>query len=225
MQRVRLNQHALELNRVQQLPQRLGFAAGIGGVGGLGNRDAQALGIEADLGNECRCARVGFSDGATQRLAVTDQRLEPLRYTRLSRHPLAQQGFKASHVELREQQSEGGIRRFLAEIGAQQRVEDLTVTSSKPLDANQRTLVAQNRQDRHQQHPPLRKADAAAHAAIRQRLEKTDQVASSGGFCREGRQGCSAVPANVTVAAASDPGLPGQTSKSLLKNQAQARMA
>jgi len=35
MQRVRLNQHALELNRVQKLPQRLGFAAGIGGVGGL----------------------------------------------------------------------------------------------------------------------------------------------------------------------------------------------
>ncbi len=66
MQRVRLNQHTLELNRVKQLPQRLVFAAGIGGVGGLGNRDAYALGIEADLGNECRCARVGLSDGATK---------------------------------------------------------------------------------------------------------------------------------------------------------------
>jgi hypothetical protein len=137
MQRVRLNQHALELNRVQQLPQRLGFAAGIGGVGGLGNREAQALGIEADLGNECRCARVGFSDGAPQRLAVTDQRLESLRHTRLSRHPLAKQGFKASHVALRKQQSEGGSRGFLAEIGAQQLVEDLTVTSGKPLDTDQ----------------------------------------------------------------------------------------
>ena len=86
------------------------------------------------------------------------------------------------------------------------------MTSGKPLDADQRTLVAPNRQDRYQKHSPLRKADAAAHAAIRQRLEKTDQVASSGGFSREGRQGCSAVPANVTVAGASDPGLLGQTS-------------
>ena len=185
MQRVRLSQHALELNRVQQLPQRLGFVAGIGGVGGLGNRDAQALGIEADLGNECRCARVGFSDGAPQRLAVTDQRLESLRHTRLSRHPLAQQGFKASHVQLGEQESEGRIRRFLAEIGAQQLVEDLAVTSGKPLDADQRTLVAENCQDRYQQHPPLRKADAAAHAAIGQRLEKADQIASGGRLGRE----------------------------------------
>jgi hypothetical protein len=54
----------------------------------------------------------------------------------------------------------------LAEIGAQQLVEDLAVTSGKPLDANQQSLIAQNRQDRHQQHPPLRKADSAAHAAV-----------------------------------------------------------
>ena len=79
MQRVRLHQNAFQLDCLQQLPQCLGFTACISGVGGLGNRDAQALGIEADLGNECRCARVGFSDGATQRLAVTHQRLESLR--------------------------------------------------------------------------------------------------------------------------------------------------
>jgi hypothetical protein len=109
MQRVRLNQHALELNRLQQLAQRLGSAAGIGGVGTLGNRDAQDLGIEASVGNDYCCARVGFSDGDTQRLAVTGQRLESLSQTRLSRHPLAQAGFKASNVEQREQLSEGGI--------------------------------------------------------------------------------------------------------------------
>lgn len=78
MQRVRLHQHAFQRDGLQQLPQRLGFAAGISGVGGLCNRDAQALGIEADLGNECRCARVAFSDGAPQRLAVTDQGVESL---------------------------------------------------------------------------------------------------------------------------------------------------
>ncbi len=31
-----------------------------------------------------------------------------------------------------------------------------------------------------QQHPPLREADAAAHPAVRQRLEKVDQIACSG---------------------------------------------
>ena len=103
MQRVRLHQNAFQLDCLQQLPQCLGFTACISGVGGLGNRDAQALGIEADLGNEFRCARVGLSDGATQRLAVTHQRLESLRHTRLSRHPLAQHGFKASHIELRKE--------------------------------------------------------------------------------------------------------------------------
>jgi len=86
------------------------------------------------------------------------------------------------------------------------------VSSGKPLDADQRTLVAQNRQDGHQKHPPLREADATAHAAIRQRLEKADQIASGGGFRRKGWQGCSAVPAHDTEAAASDPGLLGQTS-------------
>ena len=55
MQRVRLHQNAFQLDCLQQLPQCLGFTACISGVGGLGNRDAQALGIEADLGNECRC--------------------------------------------------------------------------------------------------------------------------------------------------------------------------
>ncbi len=79
---------------------------------------------------------------------------------------MSKKGFKASHVQLGEQQSEGRIRRFLAKIGAEQLVEDLAVTSGKPLDADQRSLVVQNRQDRDQQHPPLRKADAAAHAAV-----------------------------------------------------------
>jgi hypothetical protein len=113
MQRVRLNEHALQIERLQQVPQCLGFAAGISGVGGLGDRHAQALGVKADLSNECRCARIGFSDRAPQRHAVTHQRVEGISNASLSRHPLAQQGFKASHVQLVEQQSEGRIRRSL----------------------------------------------------------------------------------------------------------------
>ncbi len=185
MQCVRLNQNTLQLDRLQQLPQRLGFAASISRIGGLSDRDTQALGIEAHLGNEFRCARVGFSDGAPQRLAVTHECVEVISDAGLGRHPLAQQGFKASHVQLREQQSEGGIRGFLTEIRAQQLVEHLAMTAGKPLDADQGAFVAEDGQDGDQQHPPLRKSDAAAHAAIRQRLEKADQIPSGGGFGRE----------------------------------------
>jgi hypothetical protein len=90
MQRVRLNQHALELNRLQQLAQRLGSAAGIGGVGTLGNRDAQDLGIEANLGNDYCYVRVGFSAGAPLALAITNR----YRFTRPGSMPWSNPGWQ-----------------------------------------------------------------------------------------------------------------------------------
>ena len=61
--------------------------------------------------------------------------------------------------------------------------------------AHQRTLVAENGEDGDQQHPPLRIADAAAHAAIGQRLEEADQICcSSRGFERECHRGARQFP-------------------------------
>ena len=221
MQRVGLHQHPFKFNCLQQPAQGLDLATGIGGVGGLGNRHTQRLGIEAHLSDETRCAGVVLSDRAPQRLAVTHKGVELFIHTQLGRHPVAQQGFKTSHIQLGQQQPEGGIRGRLSEIGAQQFVERLPVAFGKSLHAHQRALAAQDREDRHQQHPPLRKANAAAHPAIRQRLEKTDQIACSswrgGGL---GGQGSGAVPAQNTVGAGPRPALLGQTSKSLLKNPA-----
>ena len=59
MQRIRLHQQpnsygegcAYELHAVQQLAQRCDLAAGIGGVGALGNGHAEAAGVEACLGD------------------------------------------------------------------------------------------------------------------------------------------------------------------------------
>jgi hypothetical protein len=65
-------------------------------------------------------------------------------------------------------------------VGAEQLVERLAVALGKTLHPEQRTLVAQNGQDRHQQHPPLRVANPTAHAAIGQRLEEADQIRCSG---------------------------------------------
>ena len=47
--------------------------------------------------------------------------------------------------------------------------------------APQSDIVEQDREDRHQQQPPLRETDASAHAAIRQRLEKTVKLLAAAG--------------------------------------------
>jgi hypothetical protein len=77
---------------------------------------------------------------------------------------------------------------------------------------HQRALAAENRQDGHQQHPPLGEADAPAHPAVRQRLEEADQIAccSRGGGL--GSQGSGAAPAQLTVGATAGRDLLGQTS-------------
>ena len=51
MQGVRLHQHPIELNTIQQLAQGLDFPAGISGIGALGDGHAEAVGIEAHLGD------------------------------------------------------------------------------------------------------------------------------------------------------------------------------
>jgi hypothetical protein len=58
------------------------------------------------------------------------------------------------------------------------------MTAGKSLDANQRTLVAQ---DRDHQHPPLRETNATAHTAIGQRLGKLIRLAAEAGSA--GRNG------------------------------------
>jgi hypothetical protein len=87
------------------------------------------------------------------------------------------------------------------------------VALSETLDSHQRTLATRDREDRHQQHPPLGKADPAANPAIGQRLEKADQIAcGSRGGCELSGQESEAVPALSTVGAAPTPELLGQTS-------------
>ena len=51
MQRVGLHEKALELDAIQELTQGCDFTTGIGGVGALGDRHAQAVGIQAHLGD------------------------------------------------------------------------------------------------------------------------------------------------------------------------------
>jgi len=180
MQRVGLYQQAVELDAIQQLAQGRDLASGIGGVGVLGNRNAQRVGVQAHLGDKTRCARSGLIDRTPQGLAVAHQGVDRLGDARLGCHPLLQQGIEAINIELREQQTEGRVRRRVGHMGTEQLVESLAVAFGKTLHPEQRTLVAEDRQDRYQQHPPLRVANPPAQAAIGKRLEKADQIRSSG---------------------------------------------
>ena len=137
MQCVRLNQHTLQFDGLQQLPQGLNLTTSVSGVGGLGNRHAQALGVEAHLSDETCCAGLVLGNGAPYCLAIADQGVELLGHTRLGRHPVTQQAFKARHIQLRQQQAKGGIRRRLAEIRSQQLVERLAVAFGESLHPHQ----------------------------------------------------------------------------------------
>jgi len=62
MQRVSLHQKTLEVHTIEELAQGLDLTAGIGGVGALGDRYAQAVGLETHLSDKSRCSSCGFSD-------------------------------------------------------------------------------------------------------------------------------------------------------------------
>jgi len=131
MQRVRLHQQTVQFDAIQELPQGRDLAAAIGGVGALGDGHAQRVGVEAHLGNETRCAGGVFSDRAPQCLAVANQCVDRIRDAGLGRHPLLEQGLESLHIELSQQQAEGGIRRRLGDMGAEQLVECLPRADSK----------------------------------------------------------------------------------------------
>ncbi len=57
----------------------------------------------------------------------------------------------------------------------------LEVALGESLHPDQRALTAEDREDGHQQHPPLGEANAAPHPAIRQRLEEADEIACKAG--------------------------------------------
>ena len=59
--------HAVDRRGAVTVEERKRLAAGIGGVGGLGDRHTQRLGVQAHLANETRCASCGLVDRAAQR--------------------------------------------------------------------------------------------------------------------------------------------------------------
>ena len=130
---------------------------------------------------------------------------------KLSCHPLLQQVFKALQIKLSQQQPERRVRRRAGDMGAEQLDEGVAMSLGESLHPHQRTLLGQDGQDRHQQHPPLQKQHHMAHAAVDQRLEKADQVGCSR-LVERHSQRRKARPGKQTATADSRPRLLGQAS-------------
>ena len=137
MQCVRLNQQPLELRAIQQLAQRRDLTTGIGGVGALGNGQAQTVGVEAHLGDQTHYAGGGFIDRAPQGFVIADQSVDGLCDAGLGRHSLLQQALKSLHIQLSQQQPKRGIRRRLGDMSAEKLIEGLAVAFGKTLHAHQ----------------------------------------------------------------------------------------
>ena len=62
MERVGLDQDALEIHGGEQLPQNRALVVLAGVIGGLGNRRCESLGVERHLGNEGPATAIGRDD-------------------------------------------------------------------------------------------------------------------------------------------------------------------
>ncbi len=146
----------------------------------MGNGYSKDDGVQAHLGDEMHCARGGLLDRTPQGLAVTHQSVGRLGEARLGSHPLLHQGIEDIDIELKVEQPEGRVQRWVDNKNAEKLVEGLALALGKTLHPGQRTLIAEDGQDRHQQHPPLRVANPPAQTGIEKRLEEADRIRSSG---------------------------------------------
>jgi hypothetical protein len=177
VERICLNQNALEIQLAEELFEHRPLVVLAGGIAGLADRHAQGCRIQRHLGNECRAAASRGLDRASQGLAVTHQLIEIRCTTRdLGDRPVADRSAESRHVHLAEEVAEGGIGGRTPEFDAQRLAQRAVVADGKALQIPQALATAKDPQHRHQQQVPGWNADPAPHPRIRNRLEKADQV-------------------------------------------------
>ena len=71
VQGICLDQHLVQIQLTEKLPQHRPHVVFAGGVAGLADRHAQGGAVEHHLGDECRTAAYSGLDRAPQRLAIT----------------------------------------------------------------------------------------------------------------------------------------------------------
>ncbi len=177
MERVGLDQDALQIHGGEQLPQNRALVVLAGVIGGLGNRRPERLGVEGHLGNEGPAADLGRDDRAPQGLAIAHQLIQTHCTTwDLGDHPDLQLPADFGHIHLQKQIAEGGISGRPPELKPQRLVQRSVMADGKALQIPQALAAAQDPEHRHQEQKPLGEAHPAAHPSLGDRLQKTDQV-------------------------------------------------
>ena len=151
MERVRPDQHALQIQLAKELPQHRPLLVLTSGVAGLTDRHAKGGGVRRDLGNERRPASGGGLDRAPQGLAVTHQLIE-IRCTAwdLGDRQVTDGSTQGRHIHLVEEVAEGGIRRRTPEVVVQRLGEHGVMTDGESLQIPQALTATQDSQHRHQ---------------------------------------------------------------------------
>ena len=110
MERVRLDEHAAQIQLAEQLPQHRPLVVFAGGVAGLADGHTKGSRIQRDLGNERRATTGCRHDRPSQGLAVTHQLIEIRCATGdLGDRPVTDRRAQGCHVHLVEEVAERGI--------------------------------------------------------------------------------------------------------------------
>jgi len=110
MERVRLDQHAAQIQLAEQLPQHRPLVIFASGVAGLADRHTEGSRIQRDLGNERGTAAGCGHDRPSQGFAVTHQLVKITSATRdLGDCPVTNRSAQCPHVHLLEEVAERGI--------------------------------------------------------------------------------------------------------------------
>lgn len=175
MQRIRLDQHGIELQRAQQNFQGLALVGFAVVKRGLRDRHTQLPRGERDLVDKSCCAigAIGLRGRAQQSFVVTDQLIKILVLIHdLGDYPLLEQPEELLDLHPLKQVEEGGIAGCFGELQLQSGAEWMVMPFGKALQIPVAAAAAADAQDRHQQQQPLGVTHPSALACFGQRLNE-----------------------------------------------------
>jgi hypothetical protein len=187
MERIRLDEHALQIQFAEELAQHRPLVVSTGSVAGLADDHTQGGRIQRDLGNERGTATGGWFDRTPQGFAVTHQLIEIRCATRdLGDCPVTDRRAQPRHVHLMEEVAERGIRWRPSQLQAECLSQRAVVAYGKALQIPQALAATQDPEHGHQQQIPGWKPNPAAHPRIGVRPQIADQIeiGCSGGAFR-----------------------------------------
>ncbi len=175
MERVSLNEHALEIQLADQLPQHRPLMVFAGGVASLADRRTEGGEVQRDLSNERGAPSGRGRDRNPQGFAVTHQLIEigcaPMD---LGDSPVTDRCAQRRHIHLLEEVAERGIRWRPPQLLAQRLGGHGVVADGKALQIPQALAGTQDFEHGHQKQIPGRETNPAPDPRIGNRPQVAD---------------------------------------------------